>query len=529
MSILVSGIRQPFGEPEETAVESACRQCGLPYGRTKGLVYRVSIDARHGRIHQVYTILLEGAADEEEIVRKAGSAQIRLKKDTVFAPTPGNARLAHRPVVVGFGPAGLFAAYVLAAYGYRPLVLERGGCLDDRDAAVDRFWSGGALDENCNIQFGEGGAGAYSDGKLTTRIADPLCDEVLRTLVRFGAPDDILRQAKPHIGTDLLKLVVRAMRGEIVRLGGEIRFRCALTGLESRAGALAGLRTEQGELACEQAVLAIGHSARDTFLSLNRAGIYMEPKPFSVGARIEHLQEEIDRALYGRAAGMPGLPPAEYTLSYREGGRACYSFCMCPGGQVVAAQSEKDTVVTNGMSYHARDGRGANAAIVVSVDPTDFGQPGPLGGVAFQRQIEHAAFVAAGGYRAPCQTVGDFLDDRASRKAGSVRPTYPIGVAYGRVDTCLPDFVTGMMRTGLRAFGRRIRGFDRADALLTAPETRTSSPVRLTRGADLYSRSLAGLIPCGEGAGYAGGIMSAAVDGIRAACRILEQYAPAGE
>lgn len=529
MSILVSGIRQPFSEPEGTAVETACRQCGLPHASVRGSVYRVSIDARHGRICRVYTILLDGAVGEEEIVRRADSPQIRIKKDTAFAPALGTQPLSHRPVVVGFGPAGLFAAYVLASYGYRPLVFERGGQLDDRHDAVARFWAGGALDENCNIQFGEGGAGTYSDGKLTTRISDPLCDEVLRSLVRFGAPEEILRQAKPHIGTDILKLVVRAMREEIIRLGGEIFFRCALTGIAEKGGVLTGICTEQGDTACEQAILAIGHSARDTFAGLCRAGVYMEPKPFSVGARIEHLQQDIDRALYGKAAGTPGLPPAEYTLSYRENGRACYSFCMCPGGQVVAAQSERDSVVTNGMSYHARDGRNANAAIAVSVDPADFDASGPLAGIDFQRRIERAAFAAAGGYRAPCQTVGDFFAGRPSRRQGGIQPTYPIGVAYGSVDACLPAFVTQMMQTGLRVFGRKIRGFDRPDALLTAPETRTSSPVRLTRGQDLYSRTLHGLIPCGEGAGYAGGIMSAAVDGMRAACRILEQYAPANK
>lgn len=526
MSILVSGIRQPFGEPEENALEAARKQCGLLPDEGTGAVYRVSIDARHGRISQVYTILLEGVEREAERVERLANPQIRIKRHEPFQPPCGSRKLYSRPVVVGFGPAGLFAAYVLARYGYRPLVLERGDRIEERDQAVERFWSDGALDENSNIQFGEGGAGAYSDGKLTTRIGDPLCDEVLRILTQFGAPPEICKMAKPHIGTDVLKNVVRALREEIVRLGGEIRFRCAVSGVQEKNGVLTGLETTNGALPCEQAVLAIGHSARDTFFQLHAAGVYMEPKPFSVGVRIEHLQEQINHALYGKAAGMPGLPPAEYTLSHRENGRACYSFCMCPGGHVVAAQSEPDTVVTNGMSYHARDGRNANAAIAVSVEPADFGDSSPLGGIAFQRKIERAAFAASGGYCAPCQTVGDFLEDRPSKRCGRVRPTYPMGVAYGRVDACLPEFVTRQLRTGLRVFGRKIRGFDDAGALLTAPETRTSSPVRLTRGADFYSRTLAGLIPCGEGAGYAGGIMSAAVDGMRAACRILEQYAP---
>lgn len=526
MSIFVSGIRQPFGEPEESALEAARKLCGLGAGDGEASVYRVSIDARHGCIHQVYTIALDGLDNEEAFAASLQMPSVRYKETKPFAPVFGKEKLTHRPVVVGLGPAGLFAAHTLARFGYRPLVLERGDAIDARDAAVERFWNGGALDPDSNIQFGEGGAGAYSDGKLTTRINDPLCDEILRVLVQFGAPREIARMAKPHIGTDVLKGVVRAMREDILAHDGEVRFRTPVTGLCRRSGALAALQTGADEIACEQAVLAIGHSARDTFFALHDAGVYMEPKAFSVGVRVEHLQEDINRALYGKAAGMPGLPPAEYTLSHRENGRACYSFCMCPGGHVVAAQSEENTVVTNGMSYHARDGRNANAALAVSVDPADFDDGTPLGGVAFQRRIERAAYVATGGYQAPCQTVGDFLEGRATSRAGRVQPTYPIGVAYSRVDACLPEFVTAQLRTGLRVFGRKIRGFDCADALLTAPETRTSSPVRLTRGDSLYSRTVEGLIPCGEGAGYAGGIMSAAVDGVRAACRIMEQYAP---
>ncbi|WP_087064636.1 NAD(P)/FAD-dependent oxidoreductase [Intestinibacillus massiliensis] len=525
MSILISGIRLPFDRLESEAIGLARSQYGLQGG--EAAIYRQSIDARHGKVTKVYTICVDGIDGEEALVAQIASPSVRWKAPQEAAPVFGDRPLPHRPVVIGTGPAGLFAAYTLAQYGYNPLVFERGDEIGVRDGAVQAFFAGGALDPESNIQFGEGGAGAYSDGKLTTRINDPLCETVLQTFVGHGAPAEILRQAKPHIGTDILKDVVRSMRGRITALGGDVRFRAPLTAIEAgRNGALAGIFVDGQHIACERAVLAIGHSARDTFFMLRDAGVYLEPKPFSVGARIEHLQADVDRMLYGKFAGHPALPPAEYTLSYREGGRACYSFCMCPGGHVVAAQSEPDTAVTNGMSYHARDGRNANAAIVVSVDPADFAEGGALAGIAFQRGIEGAAYRLAGGAGAPCQRVGDFLEGRPTTRLGGVLPTYPRGVVPGRIDPCLPAFITEKMRTGLRAFDRRMHGFAAADAVLTAPETRTSSPVRIKRGEDLGSVSMPGLLPCGEGAGYAGGIMSAAVDGIRVAHRIMSEFAP---
>lgn len=527
MSILVSNIRQPFDVPASQAFDQARRLCGLD-GQVQASLHKVSIDARHGRVSRVYTVQLDGVPDEQQLVERLHSPQVRRRTEQPLILTPGRETLSVRPAVIGLGPAGLFAAYALAACGYRPRVFERGGDLTARDAAVEAFRVGGALDLDSNIQFGEGGAGAYSDGKLTTRIHDPLCEAVLRLLLRFGAPPEIAHLAKPHIGTDRLKGVVRAMREEIVRLGGEVRFGCAVTGVRTQSGALYALQAGGEQIECTQAVLAIGHSARDTFHALWRDGVALEPKPFSVGVRIEHLQRDIDRALYGRAAGSAGLPPAEYALSYRDkqSGRACYSFCMCPGGYVVAAQSEPDTVVVNGMSLHARSGPNANAALAVSVSPADFADGTPFGGVALQRQIERAAFQAAGDYRAPCQTVSDFLSGRSSTGPGRVLPTYPRGVAYGRVDGCLPDFVGRSLADGLRCFGRKIRGFDGPDALLTAPETRTSSPVRIPRGQSLGSVAVDGLLPCGEGAGYAGGIMSAAVDGLRVARGLIERFAP---
>lgn len=527
MSLLVTGLRLPFDAPDEEALALALRQCGLSSG--DATLYRRSIDARHGKINKVCSVLIDGVPEEEAFAQKLQMPSVRYKRRAVLTPAFGKTPLPHPPVVVGLGPAGLFCAYLLALHGYRPVVLERGGSLDERDSAVERFWSSGVLDPECNIQFGEGGAGAYSDGKLTTRINDPLCDTVLQILHDNGAPEEILTLAKPHIGTDLLKGVVRTMRGAIAQNGGSVHFHAPLTGLVLRGGRLAAVQADGQTLPCERAVLAVGHSARDTFRMLYESGVALEPKAFSVGVRIEHAQADIDRALYGSYAGHPALPPAEYALSYKAAnGRACYTFCMCPGGTVVAASSEAGGIVTNGMSYHARDGKNANAALAVSVSPADFADGTPLGGIAFQRTIERAAFTRTNSYRAPCQTAGSFLSggDYAPRKDSPLQPTYPLGVSYADLAPLFPGDITETLCEALPAFGRKLRGFDHPDALLTAPETRTSSPVRIPRGECLSSVSADGLIPCGEGAGYAGGIMSAAVDGLRAALRIMSEYAP---
>lgn len=527
MSILISDVRLPFPFGEEEALLAARRRCGLSReSAPSGRIHRQSLDLRHGGLHAICTVELELTGDEAAFVRMKNDPAVRLRKAPVLPAPGGEERLSAPPVIVGFGPAGMFAALILARRGYRPVVLERGAEMKERDRAVDAFFSGGPLDEDCNIQFGEGGAGAYSDGKLTTRIGDNRCELVTEILRQHGAPEDALRAAKPHIGTDLLKGIVVSIRNEIRSLGGTVRFGTPMRGLILQNGTLRGLRLDGEELSCETAVLAVGHSARDSFSALLEQGVFLEPKPFSVGVRAEHLQEEIDRALYGRYAGTPGLPPGEYTLSHRENGRGCYSFCMCPGGQVVAAASEQGGLVTNGMSYHARAGRNANAALCVSVGPEDYGS-GPLDGVALQRRLEREAFaLAGGGFAAPVQLAGDFLADRQTTALGRVTPTYPRGWQFCRLDELLPPFVCEMLRRSLPRFGAKLRGYDAPDTVFTGVETRTSSPVRITRGENLYSLTVPGLIPCGEGAGYAGGIVSAAVDGIRAAEAVMARWRP---
>lgn len=505
-----------------------------PVSQNSFAVYKKSVDARkRNEIFFVYSVIFELCdslfLDESKMQSLSDFClknAISPLENQPFEIVCGNVKQKQKPVVVGFGPCGMFAAYVLAKAGFCPVVIERGHDVETRTKDVYDYWKNGVLNGESNVQFGEGGAGTFSDGKLLTRINDSLCSYVLETFYKHGAEKDILTASKPHIGTDKLREIVKNMREEIINCGGEVRFGTKLTAIhKDTCGNITGISTDKGDISTDTVFLAIGHSARDTFLALMQNGITLMPKPFSVGVRIEHLQKNIDRALYGENYENPALPKGEYAVSKRVGERAVYSFCMCPGGTVVASASEDGTIVTNGMSYSARDGVNANSAIAVSISENDYGST-VLGAIDFQRNIEKAAFCLAGSDgAAPIQNLGSFLG-RTKAEITDVLPTYTGKTALCDISSVFPKYVNSMLAEGFLAFEKNIPGFSCDSAVLTAPETRTSSPVRIPRDADFSALGYTGLFPCGEGAGYAGGITSAAVDGIRSALSYIRNHKP---
>ena len=517
----ISNIPLPVEGGMEQLRKRAARALGVRPGALGELtVVRQSIDARKkDDVHYVYTVEVD-LPDEASVLKTAPGKNVTLTERLPYTFPEARRRSSLPPVVVGMGPAGLFAALFLARHGFPCVVLERGQDVDRRTLDVGDFWATGALDEASNVQFGEGGAGTFSDGKLTTGTHDPRISAVLDALVEAGAPADVKYSHKPHVGTDVLRQVVKTIRKELITLGCDVRFGHKLTGLTVSGGALAGAEVEgpQGRylLAADTLILAPGHSARDTFAMLQKAGVPMEQKKFAIGVRIEHLQRDISLQQYGPS--WERLPPSDYKLAcHLPSGRSAFTFCVCPGGQVVAAASQQGGVVTNGMSHRARDGVNINGGLLVGVGPEDFPGGDVLAGVRFQETWEQAAFrLGGGGFAAPVQRVEDFLRQKPSEGPGSIRPTYRPGVAWTELSGCLPGYVTDTLRQSLPLLDRKLHGFAAPDAVLTGVETRSSSPVRILRGED-YQSALRGLYPCGEGAGYAGGIVSAAVDGIRVA------------
>lgn len=529
MMIRISQLKLPVEHTEEALIKKAAKTLRItPEAIRELTIVRQSLDARKKpELYYSYTVDVK-TEKESDVVHRAKSPNVTISRETAYRfPKYGSEKMNRRPVIIGTGPAGLFCGLMLARHGYKPVLLERGEDVDARKQKVETFWTSGKLDVRSNVQFGEGGAGTFSDGKLNTLVKDPSGRNslVLELFCEFGADPAILYQNKPHIGTDVLSEIVKNMRQEILRLGGEVRFCCQATDFVIENGAMQGVVTENGEtLPSQVAVLAIGHSARDTFELLYQKGIPMEQKAFAVGLRVQHPQTMINLSQYGREN--PGLlGAASYKLARQTGsGRGVYSFCMCPGGYVVNASSEPGHLAVNGMSYHDRAGAGANSALIVTVTPADFPDQTPLGGVAYQRRLEQLAFDCAGG-AIPVQLYGDFKAGRASTCLGEISPQMRGAWAFANLREVLPEPLSLSLIEGMEGFGQMIRGFDRKDALFAGIESRTSSPVRIWREQNLESR-VQGLYPCGEGAGYAGGITSAAMDGVKVAEAIAARYCP---
>jgi len=531
MPIRINNIILGLDEEIESVKGETAKKLGINEKNiSKFKILRESIDARKKRdIKFNYTVEIE-CENQEYIVKKINSSDIKLEEERWDGTiSHGNQMLKERPIVIGMGPAGLFSALLLAENGYRPILIERGEAVEERDKKVKQFWKDKILDMNSNVQFGEGGAGTYSDGKLTTRIKDNRCDYILDRFYKFGAPEEIIYSGKPHIGTDILKNIVVNMRKEIIRLGGEVRFSSILTDINIKDGKISSIKINDQLISCENLILAIGHSSRDTYNMLMKKGLAMEFKPFAVGFRIEHPQRMIDENQYGEFAGHKRLKAADYKLTYtsKTYNKGVYSFCMCPGGVVVNAASEENAVAVNGMSYYKRDGINANSAIVATISSDDIDAKSPLSGMEFQRDMERKAFKAAGGnYKAPVQLLGDFIENRPSSKIKEISPSITSGYNLTDISKCFPKNVKKALEEGINDFGRKIKGFDRYDAVLTGVETRTSAPLRIIRKENLEALLLSGFYPCGEGAGYAGGIVSAAVDGIKCAEKIIIKYRP---
>lgn len=526
----VAEIKLTIHEDESSIRDKVIRKLKInPSDLISYSIYKQSVDARKkDMLYFVYTIDVE-VKDEASILRQIKNIQrVEVSGDGYEPVEIGDQTLKQRPIIVGSGPCGLFTALILAQRGYDPLIIERGKKINERAKDVDLFWEKGILNPDSNVQFGEGGAGTFSDGKLTTQIKNTRCRKVLEEFVKAGAPEEILYKQKPHVGTDILRDVVSNMRKNIISLGGEFRFNATVTDIKIDNNRVTGVIINKEEFVpAEVLILAIGHSARDTFEMLYTNKVEIIQKSFSIGVRIEHPQKLVNGSQYGKFAEHPRVGAAEYKLSHRaKNGRGVYTFCMCPGGMVVGSSSEEGGIVTNGMSEHKRNQPNANSAVLVNIGPEDYKSDHPLAGMYLQREYEQKAFkLASNTYKAPAQLVGDFMEGLPSKGPREIQPSYLPSVTWTNLANCLPDFAVEALKEGINAFDRKLKGFSNPAAVMTGPETRSSSPIRVKRDAQ-YESNIRGLYPAGEGAGYAGGITSAAVDGIQAAEAIIRRYAP---